>query len=64
MVTLVTIPQRYLRLAAVLGWAALWVDDKLSAHWPDWLGAGVVIVSLTVVVLKRRRSTGPGGNQV
>jgi hypothetical protein len=64
MVALVAIPQRCLRLAAVLGWAALWVDDKLSGHWSDWLGAGVVIGSLTVVVLKRRHPTGPGGNQV
>jgi hypothetical protein len=47
LLVMVAIPQRSLRLAAVLGWTALWVDNKLSGHWSDWLGAGVVIVSLT-----------------
>jgi hypothetical protein len=64
MVALVVIPQRSLRLLAVLGWAALWVDNRVSGHWSDWLGAGVVVVSLTFAVLKRREPTRPGRDQV
>ncbi|ONI85362.1 hypothetical protein ALI144C_13825 [Actinosynnema sp. ALI-1.44] len=55
MVSLALIPQRrYLRVMAVLGWVVVWLDDQVSGHWSDWLGAAVVIACLGMFVSAHR----------
>ena len=48
MVLLVLIPRRYwyVQLPAVIGWAAVWVDNHVTRHWLDIAGFAVVAVSL------------------
>jgi hypothetical protein len=55
MVCLVLIPWRVLRVAVVLGWAPMWLDNEISGHWSDWFGALVLISSLGVFVSARHQ---------
>lgn len=54
MVLFALIPSRFavLRAAAVVGWAAIWVDGVPTTHWLDLSGA-VVVVSVVGVLASR-----------
>ncbi|RZQ64588.1 hypothetical protein [Amycolatopsis suaedae] len=53
---------RFLRLAAVLGWCLVWWDGGWQHHWLDYLGAGVVLTSLILVIRwLTRPSSGASG---
>jgi hypothetical protein len=59
MVLFALIPRRfrYLQLSAVLGWAAVWSDTRLTAAWLDFAGSALVLSALAVLtaVLRRER---------
>lgn len=74
MVSFAAIPRhrRYVRLAAVLGWALVWLDGKLAGHVADLLGLLVTATSLACLakpwIDRRRHSaadrpTGRHGNR-
>lgn len=48
MVLLAYVPRRWrlLQLLAVLGWTTVWLDNQLTASWPDGVGLAVVTGSL------------------
>lgn len=64
MVLLAGIPRRlwFVQLSAVLGWALVWVDGRISAHWPDVLGLVVTGASLSWwgLMWKRRHAKESG----
>jgi hypothetical protein len=62
MVSFVAIPwrYRYWRLLAVLGWSLVWFDSRFTAAWADWVGVGLVVLSLAATFVQRRRFRHPG----
>jgi len=64
MIVLVLIPARYRywRLAAVLGWATIWLDGHAGWNAVDLTGLGVAVISLiTVVTLQHGNRSGENG---
>lgn len=57
MVLFALIPSRFafLRLAAVVGWAAIWMDGVPTVHWLDLSGAVVVVGAVGVLVSRHWR---------
>jgi hypothetical protein len=57
-VSFVVIPwrYRYWRLLAVLGWSLVWFDSRFTATWADWVGLGIVLLSLASVSIQHRRA--------
>ena len=47
---------RYSRLPAVLGWAIVWIDNRLTWHWIDLTGLTAISLATTSIVLLRRRT--------
>jgi hypothetical protein len=48
MVLFVFVPRRlwFVRLGAVLGWAVVWPDNRLTTHWADLAGLAVVLTDV------------------
>lgn len=44
----------YVLVPAVVGWAAVWVDNRLTGDWLDVVGIAVVVASLVVLWLTPR----------
>ncbi|MFI5593193.1 hypothetical protein ACIA5G_49660 [Amycolatopsis sp. NPDC051758] len=64
MVALVLVParHRYWRLAAVLGWTAVWLDGHAGLNPVDLTGLGIAVGSLVVVLVRQQRMrSGEGG---
>jgi hypothetical protein len=59
MVSLAFIPRRYRlqQVLAVLGWAAIWVDNEITGHWLEWVGGTVMVAALGAALAAHRRSS-------
>ncbi len=58
MVSFVLIPHRhrYWRLPAALAWVLVWIDNRFTGSWPDYIGLGIVVATLTFVGITGRQA--------
>jgi hypothetical protein len=65
MVLLALVPRRWrvLQLLAVLGWAAVWVDNQLNVAWLDGIGLAAAACGLVGIACaaSRKRPLGQHG---
>jgi hypothetical protein len=55
------IPARlwYIKLPAVIGWVAAWLDGALTTHWSDSAGLTITAASLLFLLFHDRSGTPP-----
>jgi len=61
MVAFALIPRRlwFVQLPAVIAWAVVWTDNRMTASWPDVAGLGVLGVCGVVLWLRRLSDRSP-----
>ena len=64
MVSFALIPRRlwFLQLPAVIAWAVVWTDNRITTDWADLTGLAVVASCGVALCMRWQRRPGSGGS--